>query len=199
MRTHRSETALFEAGAFRAVELVDTDTPALQRFFERNPEYFLAVSGQPPDADEAREEVDSVPPEGWSYTRKWLIGFEDKTGTLIGMANVISDLLAVGIWHIGLFIVATNLHGDGSAQAMLKALLTWAQERGAQWVRLGVVEGNRRGERFWEHSGFVEVREREGIAMGTRVNTVRVMAKSLAGGALAEYLRLVPRDRRDAP
>lgn len=190
---------LFDAGAFRAVELGDSDTPALQLFFERNPEYFLAVSGEPPDADEAREEVRSAPPEGWSYTRKWLIGFEDGTRALIGMANVISDLLAPGIWHIGLFIVATKLHGDGSAHAMLKALESWARDQGAQWVRLGVVAGNRRAERFWERNGFVEVRVRDGIAMGARVNTVRVMAKSLAGGPLSEYLGLVPRDRRDAP
>jgi GNAT superfamily N-acetyltransferase len=199
VRANRSEMALFDAGSFVAVELSEADIPVLQGFFERNPEYFIAVSGQPPEANEALDEVRSAPPEGWSYTRKWLIGFEDNTGSLIAMANIVSDLLAAGIWHVGLFIVTTSRHGDGSAHSLFKALERWTRDQGARWVRLGVVKGNKRAERFWERRGFVEVRERDGIAMGKRVNTVRVMAKSLFGGSLAEYLALVPRDRRDAP
>lgn len=35
--------------------------------------------------------------------------------------------------------------------------------------------------------------------MGTKVNTVRVMAKALAGGSLSEYLALVKRDNPQAP
>jgi hypothetical protein len=35
--------------------------------------------------------------------------------------------------------------------------------------------------------------------MGRKVNTVRVMAKPLAGEALPAYLVRVPRDRPDAP
>jgi RimJ/RimL family protein N-acetyltransferase len=197
--TVRSETALFETGAFLATELRDADIPALQRFFEDNPEYFLAVSGQPPEPNEAHEEVHGAPPQGWTYTRKWLIGFEDPSGALVGMANVISDLLAPGIWHVGLFIVATRLHGAGTAQSTLSELERWACDLGARWLRLGVVKGNRRAERFWERRGFVEVRERSGIAMGMRINTVRVMAKPLAAGTLDQYLTLVPRDRRGAP
>jgi hypothetical protein len=35
--------------------------------------------------------------------------------------------------------------------------------------------------------------------MGKRVNTLRVMMKPLAGGAIDEYLQLVPRDQKGAP
>jgi RimJ/RimL family protein N-acetyltransferase len=199
VRSTRSGSILFAVDSFVAVELGDADVPTLQQFFERNPEYFLAIGGQPPDANEAKDEVQSAPPQGWTYTRKWLIGFEDASGALVGMANVVSDLLAPGIWHIGLFIIATRLHGSGSAQSLFTALEHWTHYRGARWLRLGVVKGNNRAERFWERCGFAEVRERDGITMGTRSNTVRVMAKSLAGGALEAYLSLVPRDRRDAP
>jgi len=60
---------------------------------------------------------------------------------------------------------------------------------------LGVVEGNTRAERFWEKAGFVQVRKRYSVEMGNLVNTLRIMAKPLAGGTLAEYLALVSRDR----
>jgi hypothetical protein len=65
-------------------------------------------------------------------------------------------------------------------------------------LRLGVVEGNVRAERFWQRCGFVAVRTRDGVQMGPRTHTIRVMFKPLAGGSLQEYLALVARDRPDA-
>ena len=62
-----------------------------------------------------------------------------------------------------------------------------------------MVAGNARAESFWESAGFVEVRRRDGVAMGRKVNTVRVMVKPLAGATLPAYLALVARDRPDAP
>ena len=66
-------------------------------------------------------------------------------------------------------------------------------------LRLGVIAGNARAERFWGRAGSVAVRRREGIARGRKVNTVRVMAKPLAGGALPDYPARVPRDRPGSP
>ena len=70
---------------------------------------------------------------------------------------------------------------------------------GARWVRLGVVVGNHRAERFWERQGFTEVRRRDGLTMGQRVNELRVMVKPLDGGQIADYLAMVPRDRPGEP
>ena len=188
-------TALFATAPFRAIELGAADVPDLQRFFEANPEYFLAIGGHRPDPSEAHEEVHGTLPAGFSFTRKWIIGFVDETGSLIGMANVVSDLLAKGVWHIGLFIVATRLHGTGIAQSIYAQLESWSHRQGARWMRLGVVQGNARAERFWERRAFAEVRKRHDMQMGARTNTVRVMAKPLDGGAVPEYLALVARDR----
>ncbi len=134
-------------------------------------------------------------PAGWPFTKKWIVGFLDERDGLAAMANVVSDLLAPSVWHIGLFIVATRLHGSGTAQSLYGRLEDWMRSLGARWVRLGVVQGNARAERFWERLGFVDVRERKGVEMGARVNTIRVMAKPLAGGTIAQYLALVARDR----
>jgi GNAT superfamily N-acetyltransferase len=171
----------------------------LQRFFELNPEYFLAVNGQPPNSTAAREEVHDMPPAGWRFTRKWVVGFVTGTNSLIGMADIVSDLLEAGVWHIGLLVVATRLHGSGVAQSLYEHLESWARGSGARWLRLGVVEGNARAERFWERHGFVEVRKRGGVEMGNRISAIRVMAKPLAGGTLPEYLALVAWDRPETP
>jgi hypothetical protein len=69
---------------------------------------------------------------------------------------------------------------------------------GAAWIRLGVVEGNLKAERFWHKTGYREVRKRLGIKMGRRTNDVRVLVKPLDTGSIADYLSLVKRDNPDS-
>lgn len=188
---------LFSVGPVRATVLTAADVAALQAFFDANPAYSLAVSGAPPQADEAREEFDALPPPDMPYSGRWLIGFRDETDALVAYAGVLSDFLAEGVWHIGIFMVATARHGTGAAQSFCQALEAWMASNGAQWLRLGVVEGNTRAERFWHTLGYREVRKRSGVVMGSRSNTVRVMVKPLARGGLPEYLSRVARDKPD--
>jgi GNAT superfamily N-acetyltransferase len=137
-------------------------------------------------------------PPGWPYTKKWIIALHDDTGALRAMANVFSDLLAPGVWHVGTYIVGRPWRGTGAARRWYDALEAWAQVNGARWMRLGVVAGNARAEAFWAACGYREVRVRKGIEMGARINTVRVLLKPLAGDSLADYLAQVPRDRPEA-
>ena len=77
----------------------------------------------------------------------------------------------------------------------LARVACWIQERGAHWIRLGVVVGNTRAERFWHRQSYVQVRERGPLQMGQRTNLLRVLVKPLNGGTLEQYLALVARDR----
>lgn len=190
---------LFEVGPWTCVELDSDAVPTLQAFFEANPGYHLAVEGRVPGPHAAREEFESPPPAEWGYNKRWMLGFLAAGGEMIAMASVVSNLLAEGVWHLGLFIVATSLHGNGTAHELYGGLESWMRVKGARWLRLGVVDGNRRAERFWRRHGFVEVRRRLGVQMGERVNEVCVMAKPLDGGVLSEYLALVVRDRPESP
>jgi GNAT superfamily N-acetyltransferase len=186
---------LFNAGAAAAFEMTEAELPQLQRFFEANPEYHLAVEGEPPGPGAAQEEYDAPLPPDWPFEKKWLLRFSDAQGQMIGMADLISDLFVDSVWHLGLFIVATPLHGRGTARALYPALESWMRAQGCRWIRLGVVAGNARAERFWEKCGYREVRKRLAITMGSKTNDVRVMVRPLTGGRLSEYLSAVPRDR----
>ena len=188
----------FASGSFRANPLLSSDVPALQAFFEENPEYFLAVNGVPPQPGEAQQEFDDLPPADIPFNEKWLIGFTDATGKLVGFAGVLSDILAARVWHIGIFVVASSLHGTGAASTLYDTLERWIRASGAAWIRLGVVEGNAKAERFWHKNGYGEVRKRLGIKMGSRTNDVRVLVKALENGSIAEYLALVERDNPDS-
>ena len=193
-----SSITLFSSGSFQASTLVASDVPVLQRFFEENPEYFLAVNGDPPRECEAREEFDDVPPAEMTFNEKWLIGFTEENGKFVGFAGILSDILAAHVWHIGIFIVATPLHGTGAALSFYQALESWMESNGARWIRLGVVEGNLKAERFWRKLGYGEVRKRTGIQMGSRTNTVRILVKPLSNRTTAQYLSLVERDNPDS-
>lgn len=189
---------LFTVDSIACTELAEKELPQLQEFFEANPDYFIAVNGSPPGPDEAREEFEASLPRDWPFEKRWLLLFCREDGHIVGMAHLVSDLFAKGVWHIGLFIVATTLHGSGTARVLYKRLESWMREHDGQWLRLGVVEGNSRAERFWEAMGYLDTRRRVGVEMGQRVNNLRVMAKPLADGAISEYLRLVTRDRPDS-
>jgi ribosomal protein S18 acetylase RimI-like enzyme len=192
-------TRMYEPSSLRRTPIVAETLPRLQKFFEDNPEYHLAVDGRRPRPEEAREEFESLPPAEMPFEKMWLFDYSAADGEMIGMASVISNLLGKGVWHVGLFIVATSLRGRGVAQAVYGDLEAWMREGGARWLRLGVVEGNVRAERFWTRLGYVEVRRRFDVAMGERVNNLRVMVKPLGTATIHEYVTLVPRDRPETP
>jgi GNAT superfamily N-acetyltransferase len=177
------------------VDLSNSGAPLLQELFETNPQYFLEVHGMPAQPHEAHEEIYGELPAGWPFTHKYVFGYQDLNGKLAGMVNVVSDLLANGVWHLGTFIVATDRHGTGDAKALYFSVEDWCRECGANWMRLGVVEGNARAEAFWSRTGYVQVARREGVVMGQKTNNLRVMAKPLCGQTLAAYYELVERDR----
>lgn len=181
----------------RAVELGVREAPLLQRFFDANPDYFLAVQGEPAGPDQAHEELTGSPPPGVPWSRVWQVGFVEPSGHLAAFAGIVTDLFAADVCHIGLFIVDGSRRGSGDAHRLYAGLEQWARAHGAHWMRLGVVLGNTRGERFWSRCGFTRVRLREGYVMGRRTNVVAVLVKPLADGTLADYLARVARDRPD--
>jgi GNAT superfamily N-acetyltransferase len=186
---------LFEREGLAAFELGADDGDALQRLYEATPSYFEIALGAPPGPGAARRTLEALPGPEMSFTAKRLIGFRERGTELVAVADVIEDLLAARVWHVGLFLVAERLHGTGLARRAYAALESWMAARGARWLRLGVVVGNDRAERFWRRQGYEQVRGRTGVAMGLKVNELLVMAKPLAGGSLDEYFALVPRDR----
>lgn len=176
--------------------------PQVQALFEANPAYFVLTAGEPPGPGLALEELEARPPEGWPYSAHWSLGFvrPGQGGAApewLGVAMVDTDLLASGVWHIGLFLVASAEHGSGLAPQLYRGLERWAEAQGAGWMRLGVVLGNARAERFWSRQGFQELRRRPDIEMGRLRQAVRVMLKPLGARSVAEHLARVPRDRPD--
>jgi len=188
----------FASGHYYGRELTSSEIPRVQGLFEANPEYFLAVHGRPPEQHEAQAEFDDDPPPHIPFSRRWFTGLFDREHELIGVAGIVSDLGAAHVWHIALYLIATPLHGQGAAGEIYAALEAWMQQSGARWLRLGVVQGHTRAERFWARRGFREVRLRPGAEVKGCATQIRVLVKPLTDDPLAEYLTLMPRDHPDS-
>ena len=191
-------TPLFEVAGLRAVEYGRPELPRLQAFFEANPGYFEAVNGTPVRPDEAQQEFDDLPPPEMPFRQRWIIGFEADGGAAQAIAIVLADFIVPRVWHVGLFIVASALHGQGLAGRAYAALEDWMRGQGAHWLRLGAVVGNTRAERFWPKMGYREVRRRLGVQTGVKTSTVIVFVKPLGEATLAGYLQLMERDRPES-
>jgi GNAT superfamily N-acetyltransferase len=193
------DTELFATARFRVRRLDTHDLVALQQLFDANPDYFLIVNGRRPRADEAQSEFTEMPPPALPHGQRWFAGAFDARGALQSVLHFVSDLMAPGVWHIALFFIATPLHGTGAARELYGALETWMAGAGAQWIRLGVVAGNAKAERFWARMGYTQTRVRLGVDTGGKINDMRILVKPLRGEPLARYLQRVARDHPDSP
>jgi GNAT superfamily N-acetyltransferase len=172
--------------------------PELQAYYEANPEYWLLVHGHPPPPGEAEEGFDYKPPEmPYRSLPVWLIR-ERASGRLIADLWIATDLLAPGVSHLGFFLIERARQGSGFADELHQAYEAWARGDGARWLRLGVVESNRRAATFWLRMGYVEVTQRSRVAIGALTHRLRIMVKALPGSTLDDYLAAVPRDRAGA-
>ncbi|WP_184044755.1 GNAT family N-acetyltransferase [Inhella inkyongensis] len=180
----------------RAVALGTEDAPQLQAFLDLNPRYSQIVAGRPWLPDEALQELTETPPPDWPQGRTWKLALLGPDGDCQGLLVYSEDLLAHGVWHLGLLLIDERLQRQGLARHWVDAFERHARACGARWVRLGVVVGNAPAEAFWSARGWAEAKRREGVQIGELVQDLRVMVKPLAGDAnLDEYLELVSRDR----
>lgn len=187
---------LFAGPRFLALPLTADDAPALQQFLDANPLYSQLVNGRPWKPDEALGEITERPPlpHGEAHALALL---ERESGRWLGFVSLLEDLVAPGVLHIGLFLVATAEQGSGLAGEVHQALETWARARGDRVLRLGVVVQNARAVAFWNRLGYVEVRQRRfDYERGPTDISVRI--KPLAG-SVAEHLERVARDRPGSP
>ncbi|CAN5889420.1 hypothetical protein BH11PSE8_BH11PSE8_16310 [soil metagenome] len=187
--------SLFDTTTHRVDAARRDDIPSIQAFFDANPAYTRMVEGRPVSPNAAAVEFDEMPPPGMAYGERWFLTVRDRrSGAIDAVLDVVKDLLAPGIWHIGLFFVAERLHGQGLAARLHAALEQWAEAQGARWLRLGVVEQNQRGARFWRRQGYGFVCSREAAAAGGRVNNVFCLVKPLGDNTREAYLAAQGRD-----
>ena len=188
----------FTMGEFVAQAAQREDIADIQAFTESNPEYWLLTHGHPPAPDDAAANFDRRPPADMGYSEH--LSFLVRHGSsreVVAQIDVAADLLAAGVYHLGFFMTATRMRGTGFAHRLYEAYEQWAIDRGARWLRLGVVELNRRAEAFWRRAGYLELKREDDYILGDRSHVLITMVKPMRGETLRDYLDAVPRDRTE--
>lgn len=85
----------------------------------------------------------------------------DPSADPVGMAWGVPAAGDDGLVHLSGMWVAPSARGSGAADALVEAVLAWADGRGAVRVGLTVVEGNEPAERLYRRHGFVATGEVE--------------------------------------
>ena len=92
---------------------------------------------------------------------------EDAAGAR-GMVAGVPDEIDAAVVHLMAMWVSPALRGSGAGDALVAAVLAWANSQGAASVRLQVILGNDRARHFYERNGFrytgrEQIRQRDGM------------------------------------
>lgn len=162
-----------QTGDITLAQLGPADVPALQALLERCADLSLLVEGEPPSPQAAELALNDLPP-GKELADKFLFGVF-REHVLIGVLDAVRDYPEEGIWWIGLLLLDPGQRSHGAGKLALDLFEDWARAQGARLLRLGVVEENRRGYRFWQRMGFALIEKRAPRRFGQKDQAVRVM------------------------
>lgn len=167
--------------------LTEHDAGDVLDLYARCIDYFMLQDGEPATLADAIELFRDVP-EGKSAIDQTVMGWRGQNG-LMAVVPVLRDYPSYGVWYLGFMIVDASARGKGIGRSIYDAIERWVVDRGAQEIRLAVLEvtGRRRG------SGGRWVTESFGGSGLTRSRREATIASSYAGRWAAICQRNPPR------
>jgi GNAT superfamily N-acetyltransferase len=174
-----AQEKLFGVPAGYGQRLGPGQADSLQALLEDCADLFQLVFDAPPSASAARELFAQLP-EGKGYEDKQVIGLHATGGRLVGVLDAVRDHPAPDDWWLGLLLLEPQERNCGRGGAWYRAFEEWAAQQGVRQVRLGVVEQNARGLRFWQRMGFEVQERRPPQRMGRKESVTLVMRRLLA-------------------
>ncbi len=145
----------------------------LQEFYEQCRDYFELETGEPPGPTEADDLLRSLP-RGKSQADKFVIGFFDAPGHMVGVLDVIRDYPLRRNWYLGQLLFGPRSRGRHLGERVYRRLEDWVRAEGGTAIHLIVQEQNPGALRFWKRMGFEE----------------RGMGKQLRKGGERVFLRM---------
>jgi ribosomal protein S18 acetylase RimI-like enzyme len=182
-RVHDPTERVFELTGCFGVRLDETRKPELQELYDGCHAYFELVTGAPPGPDEAGALLKTVP-RGKSADDKFVIGFFDAPGHLVGVLDVIRDYPRAGEWYMGLLLFGPSSRGRGLGERVYRRLEEWVRAEGGRALHLIVQQSNPGALRFWERMGFEVTGMGKQVLRGKELPFLK-MTRTIAPGAEA--------------
>ncbi len=154
------------------------DAEIVQGLLKECEEFNVLVEGQPVSPDAAKNLFEDTPP-GRSVEEKLVYGVFDERNKLIGVLDVFPNYPEPAVWWIGLLLLDPAARARGLGRQTVNALCELVSHNGGREVKLGVVEENEPGLKFWEKMGFTLERITEPRTFGEKQQRVKVMKLGL--------------------
>ena len=136
-------------------------------------DYYQLHDGVSPSKKEALEIFNALPP-GKNYKDKFVLGIYKYGNELIGIIEIIKNSPIDGEWMLGLMLIAPDERDNGLGKLIHEVLAHWAITLGAKSFRLGVIEENYKGKKFWTDIGYKKINE-ETMDFSKKTHIVDVM------------------------
>jgi ribosomal protein S18 acetylase RimI-like enzyme len=169
---------VFELTGCFGVRLDETRIPELQAFHEECADYLELITGEPPGPDQAADLLRDLPP-GKGPADKFVMGFFDAPGHLVGVLDLIRDYPRPREWFLGLLLFGPSSRGRGLGERVYRRIEEWIRAQDGRAVHLIVQEQNPRALAFWKRMGF-EVRGMGKQLMRRRENVYLRLSRELA-------------------
>lgn len=145
----------------------------VQALCERCSDFSELIEGRPPEKDAGRSILFDLPPDK-EIKDKYVFGVYKENDVLIAVIDMIKDYKEIGEWIIGLLMIDPSERGNSLGRKLHNFIKTWVSEEHGKSLRIGVVEENYRGYKFWCEMGYTEL-NRVKMTYGNKEHTVIVM------------------------
>lgn len=138
-------------------------------------DYFILHDGTLPNTKDIKGIFFDLPPNK-GYEDKFVLGIFTSQNKLIGIVDIVRDYPTVGEWMLGLMLIAPNQRNNGLGTTVHKIVSDWAMSLGAKSFRIGVIQENDKGNKFWSRLGYINIKEidMEFTAKKHKVNVMRL-------------------------
>lgn len=155
----------------------DKEIEMLWKIYRSNEEYFWITSGKMVGKEGLMDDLKALPPNCTSDQKEFLLIYYDEYP--MALMDLITNFPDEDHAYIGLFLVEGAHHSHGIGEEIFEEIEKELRYRNFRRIRLGVVEQNKRGLRFWEKLGFVEQKIANSTIRPDKECIVHVMEKKL--------------------
>ncbi|KEI01249.1 GNAT family N-acetyltransferase [Clostridium botulinum] len=151
----------------------------VEKLCEKCSDYYILHDGIIPSKQKVKEIFIALPPNK-NYKDKFVLGVY-KFDELVGIVDIVKNFPTMGEWMLGLIVIDPEERGNGLGKRVHKELVAWAKALGAKSFRVGVIEENYKGIKFWSSLGYKKIKEinMDFIAKTHVVNVMRLKLNNM--------------------
>ncbi|SHK26747.1 GNAT family N-acetyltransferase [Paramaledivibacter caminithermalis] len=174
-----AKKSIFQLKNYKVKKLdFEKDLKALLQLCENCKDFYELNGIESVNLETAKEIFKELPP-GKEYDSKMVIGVYNDKDTLIGIIEGVTDFPENYTWYIGQMMISVDYRNKGLGEEFYRGFEKWAVMNSVNCIKLGVLEENTNGLRFWKRMGFRIIKKIDNFKIGNIETTAFKMENDL--------------------